>query len=1090
MRDIYAGIDIVYYGNPQRLEFDFIVAPGADPGQIELAYEGTDTPRVDRAGNLVLTTQLGDLIQQKPRVYQVVNGTRVVVETRYRLHGRKAGFVLARHDPRRELVIDPALVYSTYLGGVSIDQGEGIAVDASGAVYLGGYTTSLDFPTVNAFQTTFSSGFVSKLNAAGTALAYSTYLGGTGFNFVAAVAVDAAGSAYVTGPTSSPDFPLRNPIQGMLGGSFDAFVTKLSPAGNSLVYSTYLGGSSTDFSVPDGVAIDAAGSVYVGGSTDSPNFPTRSPLQPGLAGLSDAFVTKINPSGSSLVFSTYLGGSGNDQANGTAVDAIGNVHVTGVTSSTNFPVANPIQGTFAGGPQDLFAVKLNPAGTAFLYSTYLGGSGNDLGASVSIDSAGATYLTGCTDSTNFPLLRPLQATVAGALDAYITKLDAAGRLLYSTYLGGSSDDCGFDVTVDLAGSAHVTGFTNSTNFPTVAPIQPSLAGVSDAMVVKLNASGTGLLFSSYLGGSLTDEGHSIAVDSTGLIYVTGYTDSLNFPIRGAFQSVLAGTRDAFLTKLKVLSITNTSPLAAGTVGTAYNVNFGAFGGPAPFQWTLTGGSPPPGLSFSSGGVLSGTPSASGTYSFTVDVRDSLNDTHSLPFSISINPRLVITSGSPLNPGTVGFLFSQTFQATGGSPPLVWSLGGAPPGLALSPGGVLSGTPSTAGTFVFPVQVTDAIGATATINARVTINPPPVITTTALPAGLVGAPYSQTLAAAGGSPPLFWLLLSGSFPPGLTLTGAGAISGAPTTAGTYNFTIQLSDSGGAAITAVFTITITASPLAITTTSLPAGLVGATYSQTLAASGGAPPYRWTLAGGSPGPGLSIDPAGRNLGHAVGRWYVPVHRAGHRRAGRLAHAGARVDRQPDPDAGGRADGLELHDDHWRTVAGAAEHRRDLEHRRAAFIAVVQHFERRRMAERGAQPNQCARSRLDHAGDRRAGRRKLSGHGGGVGPGLGAFVGGDRGRLPRRSAAAARRGGRGSRRSGRADVFAAGRRRPGDADDLAGPSGDRHRLHGRGDDRQRRLVAECVAFERPHRGQPGFDPRGHRRPKQSPSVGVQRDG
>jgi hypothetical protein len=469
---VYPGIDLVWYGNQRLLEYDFVVAPGADPKQIQVAYEGAESVKVAANGDLVLHTALGEVKQQKPRVYQEIGGKQVEVAAQYSIvTGNRVGFELARYDRKRELRIDPVvLVYATFLGGSGDDSGNGIAVDAAGSAYVTGSTGSTNFPTLSPYQATpLGSGdvFVTKLTAAGNALVYCTYLGGNAPDQAFGIAVDQAGSAYVTGFTQSSNFPTQSPYQATLRGGFDAFVVKLTPAGNGLVYSTYLGGSSNDFG--SGIALDGAGSAYVTGTTDSANFPTQSPYQATFHG-SEAFVVKLTPAGSALVYSTYLGGSGLDQAFGIAVDQAGSAYITGLTGSNDFPTLSPYQATLQGGAFDAFVTKLTPAGNALVYSTYLGGNGSDYGSGIAVDGTGAAYVSGITVSTNFPTLSPYQAAFQGMQDVFVTKLTPAGNaLVYSTYLGGSGCDSGNGIAVDGTGAAYVTGKTDSSNFPTHSP---------------------------------------------------------------------------------------------------------------------------------------------------------------------------------------------------------------------------------------------------------------------------------------------------------------------------------------------------------------------------------------------------------------------------------------------------------------------------------------------------------------------------------------------------------------------------------------------------------------------------------------------
>ena len=554
---VYPGIDLVWYGNQRQLEYDFVVAPGADPNQIQVAYEGVESVGVEAGGKLVLRTALGEVWQQAPRVYQEIGGRRVEVAARYALAARnRVRFQLAKYDRKRELRIDPlVLVYSTYLGGSSNDEGYGIAVDGMGSAYVTGATLSTNFPTQSPYQTAYQGvqflTFVTKLTPAGNALVYSTYVGGSNNDFGSGIAVDGAGSAYVTGYTGSNDFPTQSPYQAEhQGGDYDAFVTKLTPAGNALAYSTYLGGNGRDEG--HGIAVDTAGSAYVTGETQSTNFPTQSPYQATNQRGSDAFVTKLTPAGKALSYSTYLGGSGDDYAYGIAVDAAGSAYVTGETQSANFPTQSPYQATFQQGIRDAFVTKLTPAGTALVYSTYLGGSGPDAGYGIAVDGAGSAYVTGYTGSTNFPTRSPYLATHGGIEDAFVTKLTPAGNaLIYSTYLGGMSHDWGCGIAVDGAGSAYVTGYTASPDFPTQSPYQATYGGSEDAFATKLTPAGNALVYSTYLGGSGEDWGEGIAVDGAGSAYVTGSTQSTNFPTQSPYQGTNQGYDDAFVTKLQL-----------------------------------------------------------------------------------------------------------------------------------------------------------------------------------------------------------------------------------------------------------------------------------------------------------------------------------------------------------------------------------------------------------------------------------------------------------------------------------------------------------------------------------------------------------
>jgi Beta-propeller repeat len=567
-QNVYAGINLVYYGNQQQLEYEYQLAPGADPSQIRFAVQGAERLSIDAKGDLVLHTAIGDVLEHAPVIYQEIAGVQKRVSGQFVLLGNnEVGFQVGSYDATLPLVIDPVLSYSTYLGGNNFDGANGIAVDGSGDAYVIGSTKSANFPiTTGAFQTSYGGSgnfeaFVTKLNASGTGLVYSTYLGGNNGDDGYGIAVDASGDAYVTGPTKSTNFPTTaGAFQTSYGGNgdYEAFVTKLNASGTGLVYSTYLGGNVFDNGY--GIAVDGSGNAYVTGSTKSANFPTTTgafQTSYGGSGNFEAFVTKLNASGTGLVYSTYLGGNNGDDGYGIAVDASGDAYVTGETSSANFPTIPGAFQTSYGGGGDAFVTKLNASGTGLVYSTYLGGSSGDNGYGIAVDGSGNAYVTGYTGSNNFPTTPGAFQTSygGGPYDAFVTKLNATGTaLVYSTYLGGNDSDYGMGIALDSSGNAYVAGETKSTNFPTTADaFQSSYGGGAtyDAFVTKLNASGTGLVYSTYLGGNSLDYGRAIAVDGSGNVYVAGETSSNNFPTTtGAFQTSYGGggEPDGFVAK--------------------------------------------------------------------------------------------------------------------------------------------------------------------------------------------------------------------------------------------------------------------------------------------------------------------------------------------------------------------------------------------------------------------------------------------------------------------------------------------------------------------------------------------------------------
>jgi len=625
-RDVYPGINLVHYGNQRQLEYDFVVSPGADPRAIKFEVEGAERIEIDGRGDLVLHVAGGEVRQHKPVVYQEVDGERREIAGQFALRvpssqsairnpKSEIGLEIGPHDATQPLVVDPVLVYSTYLGGSGDDQALGIAVDSAGNAYVTGYTFSTNFPTASPLQAAFGGsirdGFVAKVSAVGSLL-YSTYLGGSGDDYGSGITVDSSGNAYVTGATDSTNFPTVSPLQAAFGGAQDAFVAKVS-AGGGLLYSTYLGGSGAD--VGHGIAVDSAGNAYVAGETFSTNFPTASPLQAAFGGARDAFIAKLNAAGSALVYSTYLGGSGEDYGFGIAVDSTGSAYVTGITYSYNFPTASPLQATNGSGI-DAFVAKLNAAGSALVYSTYLGGSGSDGGFGIAVDSAGNAYVTGYTTSTNFPTASPLQAANGGGNDAFVAKLNATGSaLVYSTYVGGSGREEARAIAVDSTGSAYVTGNTDSYNFPTASPLQRANAGGAfDAFVAKLDASGSGLLYSTYLGGSDQDIPYGIAADSSGNAYVTGTTLSTNFPTASPLQAAHGGGRaDAFVAKIIGLAAACTYSIAPASQAFTASAASGSVAVTAAIGCTWTAASNATWITITSGSSGSG----SGTVGYSV-----------------------------------------------------------------------------------------------------------------------------------------------------------------------------------------------------------------------------------------------------------------------------------------------------------------------------------------------------------------------------------------------------------------------------------------------------------------------------------------
>jgi uncharacterized repeat protein (TIGR01451 family) len=562
--ELYSGIDLSFYGNQKQIEYDLVVQPGANPRVIRLAFDRTVKQRISVTGDLVLKAKGIELIQRRPVIYQNINGGRHEIDGGYKLlANREVGFEVGEYDQTKPLVIDPTLVYSTYLGGSGDDSGSSIALDASGNVYVTGTTASINFPTrTPAFSTNkgLSDIFVTKIDAAGANIIYSTYIGGSGLDRADGIAIDASGNAFVVGRVgdTSVDFPTT---AGSLaptyrGGDFDGIIFKLNAAGNALVYSSFIGGEDNDST--EGVAVDAGGNAYLTGGTRSSGFPTTaSAFQSFRAGDTDAFLMKLNPAGSAALYATMLGGSATDRGSGVVVDSSGKVYVAGYSASPDFPTQNAFQ-VFSGGSFDAFVAKVDPSASgaaSLLFSTYIGGIADDKAFGIAADSTFSNvYVVGQTSSNNFPVLNPVQPSSGGSFDAFIAKLASDGAKVYATYFGGSGDDRGLGIAVNSSGT-YITGFTSSTNLPTTSPLQLNNGGGFDAFVAKLNPAGTAALYSSYLGGAANENfvaavtaTNPIAVDSSNA-FITGYTSSTNFPVGSPLQSTNAGSQDAFVAKI-------------------------------------------------------------------------------------------------------------------------------------------------------------------------------------------------------------------------------------------------------------------------------------------------------------------------------------------------------------------------------------------------------------------------------------------------------------------------------------------------------------------------------------------------------------
>jgi hypothetical protein len=887
---VYPGVDAVYYGNQGQLEYDLIVAPGTDPKTIALAFEGAEKLELDEKGDLVLQIAGGELRLRKPLVYQEIGGVRKEISAAYVLDpnpkskianpkSASVGFQVASYDASKPLIIDPVLVYSTYLGGTGADQGFGVAVNTSGNAFVVGSSASVTFNSAAHVDLGPGGGndaFVAKLNATGSALDYLTFVGGSTEDQGFGIAVEssspgcAGGCAYITGRTNSTNFPLKNAVQTSKSGSastFDAFVTKLNECGSldpcvvggPAGYSTYLGGSQDESG--NGIALDSANRAYVVGQTKSTNFPAKNALRSKNGGVTDVFVAKLDPAlvgAASLIYATYLGGSGDDTGNGIAVDGSFNVYITGETASSNFPVTTGAFDTTFNGLVDAFVAKLNSTGSSLLYSTYLGGSGADRGRGIGVESSssgcttgGCVYVTGSTESAGLASSGAYDNTISGQ-DAFVAKLKLAGAgatdRVYFTYLGGGGNDIGNAIAVDSSGNAYVTGGTLSNNFPAVAAIQAALAPGDvggDAFVAKLNAAGSDLVYSTFLGGSGADQGFGIALDASLNAYVTGSTASSNFPI-ASFQAALGGGTDAFVTKLAP----NTPPVLSGVATAAtidelvqYTFTATATDSDNPVQ-TLTFslvGAPAGAAIGSSTGVFNWTPSEAqgpGVYAFKVRVTDNgtpaLFDENTITITVREVNTAPLLSGVPTT-ATINELvpYSFTASATDSDIPaqtLTFSLVGAPTGATFgSSTGVFNWTPSEAqgpGKYSFTVRVSDGVantdaGIAITVNevntapslaaiGNKTVDELTLLSFTAVGSDTDVPAQTLTYSLASGITSCS-SVTSCAVPSGASInSGTGAFIWTPTEdqgPGTYRFKVVVTDNGTPNLSASEEITVT-------------------------------------------------------------------------------------------------------------------------------------------------------------------------------------------------------------------------------------------------------------------------------------------
>ena len=543
---LYPGIDLIYYGKDGQLEYDLVVAPGANPQEILLEIQGAEQLTLLPEGGLSIETAVGEVQHHKPVIYQKRQGVKHFITGAYRLREpNQISFEIGVYDPTLPLYIDPVLSYSSFFESDGVYN---LELDEDGNLYL----TGAAIDPVPTSENGFLDAFVSKFDPTGTILLYSTFLGGSYDDQGRDVAVDENGNAYVVGISSSLNFPTNFAIQPENGGSYDVFLAKLGPFGASLTYSTYLGGVGEDGFVGNlAVEVDEDGNPYLAGSTNSPDFPTFAAFQPEYGKGIDTFVVKLGNPEPNLIFSTFLGGSNTEIAGDLKVDDKGQAYVIGTTFSEDFPTELPLQALF-GGQSDIFLTKFQATGLGLIYSTYLGGEGREVGRGLAINRREDVYLTGDSESDDYPLERPAQDRVAGRFDVVVTRLDPDGRTIrYSTFMGGSDVDLGLAIALRSGGRAWVTGTTESDDFPATetAPQATEGMGGTDAFVFELSAGGRSLEFSTYLGGDGPDEGRAIIVDSGNdgtNVFVGGTTASTDFPRTAPLQPQPSG---GFVAKL-------------------------------------------------------------------------------------------------------------------------------------------------------------------------------------------------------------------------------------------------------------------------------------------------------------------------------------------------------------------------------------------------------------------------------------------------------------------------------------------------------------------------------------------------------------
>jgi Putative Ig domain len=859
-RSATMGVDVVYRDRDGRLRFDLMLRPGADPRGLRYRITGVDRIHVDSCGDLILEIPDRELRITAPVAYQRIDGGKIPVEARWVVRdGSTAAIEVGRYDASRVLVVDPTLVYSTFLQSEVHEYMEAVDVDAKGQAYVLGHTVSPDFPITDGAYDEENEDrgggsyaedvFVTKFTAQGSSLVYSTYLGGISRDWAEDLAVDSSERAHVLVRTWSNNYPTTSGAYETTNANHPgdvAALTKLNASGSDLEYSTliHLGRAAA-------VGLTSKGEACVGtratGSCSALKLDTK--------GTKALWITTIDTQSSDHVGIIDLAIASDDA-----------VCLVGATSSEKLPTTTGAFQTSHAGGGDSFITKIDSKGVV-VFTSYLGGKDSDVLLSGGVDANGHIYAGGYTLSSDYPTTTGAHQGTKPSQDSYfsccLTKIKADGsKILYSTFLGGKQIDKAFGIAVHWSGTVYMTGQAGSTDFPvTQDAYQPNrrTAGSYDVFFSKFDHEGK-LAYSTYFGSNKQEIGRAIVAQADGTCVVSGDVDNEHtFPTLNPYQGPSSNTSyDCFVFKFsdslpKTPVAIATESLPGWTRGVAYSRALAATGGQSPMAWSLKSGSLPAGLSLAPSGAIAGTPTTAGTATFTVAVTDDYGIVTERELMLQINEPPQILSGPPA--WTVGQGMDGSILTSGGTPPFAWTktAGDLPPGLALGDGSV-TGTPTDAGSWTCTLRLVDAAAAQATASIQVGINAVPTFSTTTLPPATETRPYGETIGMDDGTPPFTWAFVSGSFPTKGGLGAAtGTLDGATKTDGEYRFTVRATDSTGATCQGELTLVVNPFP-EILTESLPMGAAGRPYLSTLSGQGGTPETIWSVADSLPA-GLAL-------------------------------------------------------------------------------------------------------------------------------------------------------------------------------------------------------------------------------------------